>query len=287
MQTHQVNPSLDPQPGKAARYKWKMSYEPGSLVMLDKNKINIDQRYQRALNDKKRLEIASAFNWVAFGALSVIRRADGTYWGVDGQHRLFGALSRDDVTVVPCVVFDIPSDIEEEAAAFLSLNTLRKPLSSREKFKAQLVKGDPVATEAWTLIQQAGRSLDSASVGGSIDCLTALMAIIKEDVNNARTVWPLIAELCEGKRIDNRLVSGMALLERKLVTDNEERVSLLDRSNKIKLLEAGVERILKSIHEASAFYHRGGQLVFARGILTVINYRRQRRLRIKGQESGE
>lgn len=268
-------------------YKWKMEHQPAKMVQIDKNSIFVDHRYQRALNDNKRLEIAANLNWIAFGAISVNRRADGSLWAVDGQHRLAGAKSRADVTTVPCLVFEIPHDIEEEAAAFLALNTLRKPLTSRDKFKAQLVKGDPVAVEADAMIRAAGRSLDSSAAGVSIDCLTALMSIIKDDINNARVVWPLIAELCEGQRIDNRLVHGIAYLERKLIDEEGERVSLLDKANKTKLVEAGATRIMKSIQEAAAFYHRGGQSVFARGVLNIVNYRRQKRLRIKGQSDDE
>ena len=221
---------------KIRHYKWKMEHQPGKLVQIDKNSINVDHRYQRALNDRKRLDIAGNFNWVAFGAVSVNRRSDGSLWAIDGQHRLSAAKSREDITTIPCIIFEIPDNIEEEAAAFLALNTLRKPLTSREKFKAQLVKGDPIAVEADELIREAGRSLDSSAVGVSIDCLTALMSIIREDGNNARVVWPLIAELCEGQRIDNRLVQGVAYLERKLIDEDGERVSLLNKANKARLV---------------------------------------------------
>lgn len=272
---------------KARRYNWKMEHQPGKCQMVPKHAIKVDHRYQRNLNEAKRLEIAGNFNWVAFGAISVNRRRDGSLWAIDGQHRLGAANSREDVDQVPCVIFEIPDSIEEEAAAFLALNTLRRALTSKEKFRAQIIGGDAVALITDELVRSAGRSMDSSAMGTSIDCLTALMSIVREDADNARLVWPLIVDLCQGERIDNRLVHGIAYLERRMVDEDGERRSLLEPANKGKLVEAGVSRIMKSIGEAAAFYHRGGQVVFAKGVLNIVNYRRQKRLRIKGHSDEE
>lgn len=276
-----------PQIDKVRRYKWKMEYQPGKCQMVSKHAIKVDHRYQRTLNDAKRLDIVANFNWVAFGAISVNRRSDGSLWAIDGQHRLGAAKSREDIDHVPCVIFEIPDSIEEEAAAFLALNTLRRALTSKEKFRAQIISGDTVALITDDLVRSAGRSMDSSAVGTSIDCLTALMSIVREDADNARLVWPLIVELCQGERIDNRLVQGIAYLERRLIDEDGERRSMLEPANKGKLVEAGSSRIMKSIGEAAAFYHRGGQVVFARGVLAIVNYRRQKRLRIKGHSDDE
>ena len=267
---------------KVRRYNWKMEHQPGKCQVVSKHAIKVDHRYQRSLNETKRLEIAANFNWVAFGAISVNRRGDGSLWAVDGQHRLAAAKSREDVDQVPCVIFEIPDSIEEEAAAFLALNTLRRTLTSKEKFRAQIIGGDEIALIADELMRVAGRSIASSAVGTGIDCLTALMSIIREDADNARRVWPLIVDLCHGERIDNRLVYAVAYLERRMIDTDGVRHSLLERENKKKLVEAGVSRIMQSIGEAAAFYHRGGHVVFAKGVLNIVNYRRRMRLMIKG-----
>jgi hypothetical protein len=173
---------------RVKRYKWKMEYQPGKCQMVSKLALKVDHRYQRMLNPAKKLEIAGNFNWVAFGAVSANRRADGSLWVIDGQHRVEAAKAREDIDLVPCVIFEIPDCIEEEAAAFLALNTLRRSLTSREKFKAQIISSDPVALITDELVRSVGRSLDGSSVGGSFDCLTALMALVREDVDNARIV---------------------------------------------------------------------------------------------------
>lgn len=272
---------------KVKRYAWRMEHSPGKCQLVSKHAINVDHRYQRMLNELKRRDIAGNFNWVAFGAISVNRRVDGSLWAIDGQHRLAAAKTRDDINELPCVIFEIPNSIEEEAAAFLALNTLRRPLSSKDRFRAQLVSGNQDAILVETMIKSSGRSVDSRSPGTGIECLTALMSIVREDANNARIVWPLIADICEGERIDNRLVQGIAYLERRLLDENGEKRSLLESDNKRKLIEAGLSSVLKAIGEAAAFYHRGGQVVFARGILNIVNYRRQKRFKLKGQSDEE
>lgn len=273
-----------PAQDKAKRYAWSMKHRPGALLMVDKNIILVDSRYQRLLNDGKRLQIAADFNWVAFGVLSVNKRSDGSIWCIDGQHRLAAAKSREDVLTVPVSVFSIPDSVEEEALAFLALNTLRRPLTSKEKFRASLISGDLIASVAQELIQGAGRSIDSRSSESSVDCLTALMNVIRLDEQTARKVWPVVTEICEGHNIDNRLLQGFAYLERKLQDKQGERRSITEPDNKRKLVAAGRDHLMREVTKAAAYYHRGGERVFAEGLLNVINYRRQHRLFLKGQD---
>ena len=272
---------------KVKRYRWTIDHQPGTFAMISKDSIAVDHRYQRTLNEGKKLEISSNFNWVAFGAISINRRINGTLWAIDGQHRLAAAKNRNDIDVVPCVVFNIPDNIEEEASAFLALNTLRRPLQSKDKFRAQLISGDKVAMMAEHLVHLAGRSIEGESVGNGIDCLTALMTSLKRDADTTDRIWPLIVELCRDKRIDSRLLIGMTHCEARLVDENGESSSLLQSANKRKLIEVGHSGIMKSIGEACAFYHRGGEMVFARGILNIVNFRRKLRLKLKGQGDDE
>src|SRR4051794_31726791 len=88
---------------KIRQYGWTADNVPGKLIYLPKESLQVDPTYQRPLNDRKRLRIASAFNWAAFGVLICARRPDGTIWVIDGQHRLSAAMSRSDVRDVPVI----------------------------------------------------------------------------------------------------------------------------------------------------------------------------------------
>jgi hypothetical protein len=84
--------------------------------------------------------------------------------------------------------------------------------------------------------------------------------------------------------LDNRLVQGMHWLESHLIDATGERRSLTEMELQRKLIAAGYTAILRSIGDAAAYHHRGGQTIFARGILNVVNHRRRQRLSIRGDK---
>ena len=94
--------------------------------------------------------------------------------------------------------------------------------------------------------------------------------------------WPIIVELCAGADIDNRLLTGVHWLESRLVDPQGEERSLTEPETRRKLLAAGNSAVLRSIGDAAAYYNRGGQVVFARGILKIINHKRRIRLCLRG-----
>lgn len=132
---------------KIERYGWKVRDEKGNLEWLPKNNLHIDKAYQRNLSEEKRLRIASNFSWIAFGALSVALRPDGTFWIIDGSHRHAAAMSRSDIKDVPCVLFSTVGDGVDEANGFLALNTARKPLEYLDKFNALCTPETPTLCE--------------------------------------------------------------------------------------------------------------------------------------------
>src|ERR1051326_3709263 len=126
---------------KIDRYKWVSRNQQGELAYVSKHRLLVDDRYQRALNDAKRLRIASKWNWAACGVLLVARRKDGRLYVIDGQHRWAAAMSRADITDLPVAIFDLSGSIEDEATDFLIANKERKPLTGVESFKAQIATG--------------------------------------------------------------------------------------------------------------------------------------------------
>lgn len=267
---------------KVTHYRWLSKNSPGKLVYVHKTSLRVDQTYQRGLNDSKRLRIASDFNWAAFGVLLVARRSDGSMWVMDGQHRLAAAMSRSDIKDVPVVVFEFDGNVEDEATDFIVANKNRKPLTGLDIFKAQVVSGDSVAIIVNEMILSSGRTIGSASDGKSVACVGAIYKSMTTDRAAMKALWPLICELSHGERVDNRLVTGMFYLECRLEDDEGNEHSLLEPKNQEKLLEAGLKAVLNAIAEASAYYKKGGDAVFARGILNLVNRRRRNLLKIRG-----
>ena len=270
---------------KIARYKWLSRNEPGELKYVSKSSLQVDARYQRALNDDKRKRIASSFNWAAFGVLIVARRDDGSLWVIDGQHRLMAAQSRSDVKEIPTVIFELGGNIMDEATDFLIANKDRKPLTGVDSFKAMVVSGDPIALEVQQLIHDAGRIVgESTSLGRKIRCVKAMYKCMSTNADALRRVWPMIIELAGDKDVDNRLLQGMHWLEYHLTDAAGKPRTLTESETHRKLVSAGYTGILRSIGDAAAYFNRGGQVVFARGILTVVNHRRRLRLIMRGDK---
>jgi hypothetical protein len=163
----------------------------GSLPVLQycaPEQLLIDDSYQRSLDaDSSQAlirRIAAQWDWGLCQPLFVARRGDGGLYVVDGQHRLAAAVLRGDIPQLPCVVSQFDS-ATHEAAAFVSLNQQRRPLTALDLFKAALAAGDGEALKIKAALDQAGLRLASttnnqtmkagqvANVGGLQRCLRA------------------------------------------------------------------------------------------------------------------
>jgi hypothetical protein len=265
---------------KEVRYKWSGVGDRGKMDWVSKHALSVDRTYQRPLNDAKRLEIASDFNWVAFGVITVARRANEQLVAVDGQHRLYGALSRDDITDVPVIIHDLKG-VKNEAEEFLVINSLRRALNGIEKFSAQKVSGDPVALAVEDMVVSSGRAVGVRG-GGGLLCVRAMTRAMTTDAAVMRAIWPLIIEISIGESIDQRMLTALFALERRLVDAAGAKRSLTEADNRRKLVEAGYSKVMRAIGEASAYYNKGGDVVWARGVLNILNYKKQNRLSLKG-----
>jgi hypothetical protein len=268
---------------KIALYGWTTKNEPGTLVFVHKGSLAVDQTYQRKMNDSKRLRIASAFNWAAFGVLIVARRPDGSLWVIDGQHRLAAAQSRSDIEMVPVIIFDFKGEVADEATDFLIANRDRRPLDGIESFRALLVSGDPIAVQVNEMLERSGKVIaKNAHTANSIRCVRALTYCMTKDARTMRAIWPLIVELAGEAVIDMRLVFGMFELERRLIDAQDNPRSLTEKDHQSKLIVRGHAAVTEAIGKAAAYYNKGGQVVYAKGILNLLNHGKKNKLRIRG-----
>lgn len=150
---------------RAATSRLKVNPMLGLRPSLENHRIgdlNIDTRYQRSIEGGPSQtlirKIAMFWDWSLFNPLTVARRADGTLWVVDGQHRLAAARLRNDLYDLPCVVTPY-HNVEDEAASFVAMNVQRRALNAIDLFKAGLAAGDETSTVINGLIEVAGLSL--------------------------------------------------------------------------------------------------------------------------------
>jgi len=184
---------------KNERYGWTPLDDEGCCIWIDKTKLEVDHTYQRPEAKQKVLRIAAEFSWRKFGCLVVSLREDDRHVVIDGQHRALAAMKRDDVSLVPCMVFT-ELQLADEAGAFVGLNTARKPVSALVKYEAQLIAGDAVAVWVDETLNAFGfKRVKTLHAAMQIKCLAELRKMA--EINQSRTYATLriLASLCRGE----------------------------------------------------------------------------------------
>jgi len=248
---------------KIKKFGWSLVDKPGRLRMIDKNALEIDPEYQRDASVGRVRSMASAWSWIACGAITVAER-DGRLWAIDGQHRVLAARSRSDVKNLPCIVFETTGR-SEEALGFFRLNT-GKPMSSIDKFRALLCAGDDVAGYVNESLKRLGLKIGKRTEPGYIRCIQTLLNIAARSRKDFDKVMQASNAVCwRSSPVHERIVSGLDYIHQHC------GAGLDDARLYQRLVDAGAARLLGGIGRARAFYSTGGPRVYAEGILAVIN----------------
>lgn len=264
---------------KVARYGWVTEDAPGVFRLIPKKQLIINEDYQRQANARKVLEFSRGWSWIACGAITVAQR-DGSYWVVDGQHRVLGARKRSDIQELPCLVFRTV-DVAEEAQGFLSANANRKPVTAVAKHRAAVVAGDKIAVQLQALFDAVGVSaMDSQSNSpGHIRCVALARRRAQENIAEFETVLRVAVSLARDANIitGERLLDGLCYLSRNVIGGFDQ-----PRLQK-RLREVGAERLVDGAGRAAAFYAKGGAKVFAAGMIETINKGLQKRFSLRAE----
>lgn len=135
---------------------------PPTLEWRSVAELMIDPVYQRSVETGPSQtlirKIAMFWDWGLCQPLAVSRRPDGALTIVDGQHRASAAKLRSDIPHLPCVITAY-ANAGDEAAAFVALNQMRRPLSALDLFKAAVAAEDKEALVIIDCIRSAGLDL--------------------------------------------------------------------------------------------------------------------------------
>lgn len=253
---------------KVQQYGWELKDKPGDLVWLNKSELHVDHSYQRSAKNIRVLHIAAKWSWLACGVIVVAKREnEQRFYVVDGQHRVLAALKRSDIERLPCLVFRTES-AKEEAAGFYDANTGRRLPTGLEKWKAQLMRGDATTVFVDALIRSSGRVAGNANGGsGEVRCLSSLLRLAETDRERLGRMWPLVADVCKGQTLHERVLEGLLWLEARM----PEGQSLTDKRWRERVTRIGFSGLLESAQRAATFYARGGPKVWGLGMLEAIN----------------
>lgn len=265
---------------KTARYGWVTKDQPGELMMLHKDALQVHPAYQREVLQDKVKAITAAWSWLSLGALVVGERG-GEFWVIDGQHRALAAKRRSDITHLPCVVFKT-ADVRAEARGFLDLNTGRKPVTAVAKQKAMVTAGDEVASFVQQQCDALGLQIKGCTKSaGQLQCVAWCIRRADEDPAAFCDVLAMGAELSAQDQmpVHERLLEGLWLLNRKCGE------GLADKRLTKRLREKGARVLLDAANRAAAYYASGGGKVWAQGMLAELNKGLHRKFTMDGMEA--
>ena len=257
-------------------FGWKIQDKPGVLIDIHKDELKVNYEYQRSVNIQKVREYAKNWSWIACNVISVAHR-DGICYVMDGQHRVLAARKRADISTLPCIVFE-SDDVIEEAKGFLAINTNRKPLNARAKFKAMVCSNDTSALLIHKLISQSGRIMNDTSDNTSIRCIGLLTKWARRNPVLLQNMWPLLTELLNGHIFHGRVVAGLLELQDRLDDKDKLYVGKL----KERILSIGYDILLAEIMKASILGNTHGSSVeWAKALLGAINKGLRNKLKTK------
>src|SRR5579859_4670450 len=131
---------------------------PFEVQILPIALIGCDHRYQRPLSEDKVKKIAHDYDMGIAGAFDVAQRPDGSYWVIDGQHRLEAARRKGESEVY-CHVRQM-ADVALEAAFFYAKNSNVSSPKAIDKLRSSLMAGDPMALSLRALVEKCGFTLN-------------------------------------------------------------------------------------------------------------------------------
>ncbi|WP_408585956.1 hypothetical protein [Novosphingobium sp.] len=160
---------------------------PPSLEQVPIGLLHVDPTYQRATDSPASRSLivgmVKKWDWSLCQPIVCARRADGTLWILDGQHRHAGARERGDIAFLPCVILS-SLDHAGEARTFVELNTRRQKLSQGQIFHGQLAAGDPHARTVQQLVEETGwrvrlHSNAASFSAGDLECAPMMVKVVQ------------------------------------------------------------------------------------------------------------
>lgn len=109
--------------------------------------------YQRPLTTFVE-KITKDFNPALVGTLAVSERSKTKFALIDGQTRAEG-MKRLGITAAPCVVYE-GLDVHQEARLFALFQTQRRGMHSADRFRAQVIAGEPTQVEINRIAEECG-----------------------------------------------------------------------------------------------------------------------------------
>jgi hypothetical protein len=245
--------------------------------------LNGDPAYQRSLNEKRVQHIADEFDPDAFGVITVSKREDGTYWVIDGQHRL-AALRRmgwKDTQQVACNIFSGLSR-QQEAGLFSKIDDYLN-LGYLDRFRARVESGEQRAVAIEHIIRNAGFTVSKLTGPGNLSAVQACEFVytgrgtrtsgrdhageLKATLENIRAAWGLSPDGVRGP-----IIQGIG----RVFLRDGDAIDRANLSSKLASFEGGPEALIGLAKGLKAAH--GGRVTDAVSELVIATYNKGRRV---------
>lgn len=191
------------------------------MKVVNAELISSDMRYQRQVSGRVK-KIASDFNPNMVGCVILSQRDDGTYWVVDGQHRVRAVIiaHKNDPTVslkVNALVYHGMTP-QDEAEMFAKQHDNTKAPSKPEFFKAKMFAGDEGIAAFKKATEDENVICDFSNAGkkdGYLVCYGAAYEIFKKKGEiEYRNILSMLVEIWDGDKnsLSGNFLKGMSLI---------------------------------------------------------------------------
>lgn len=270
--------SLAPMPSgggvpKRSKFEWSTGGCEGTFEWIDKNDLNIDGHYQRdQCSEAKVKTIARDWDWLLCGAISVIRRHDGTLWVFDGGHRTRASFYRDDISVLPCLIH-YADNVNDEAKAFVARNTMLTGVAAFDRFRASVVAGEPIAIKVGELLQEFNLTAVKGgfTTKGYISCIGAISEIVSSNFEDAKKVLEFCIEIAGEHNVVGRVLLAVFTLHQHFKSDFD----ILDRYADKLRMHSQKEIELRINQFTAECGGKGGHVIHAKAILELVNHKKR------------
>lgn len=268
---------------RIARFGWTTTDTRGRYAEIDKNDLHVDPAYQREAAMAASRQIASKWSWIACGTLSVAKRKDGSYFVIDGGHRLLAALHRSDIHLLPCLVFNVVNE-EQESKSFIVQNQQTRRMSPFDLLRAELHCGDPVAVAITGLVESCGMTFgptSSSTPWHAVRCINQVKRLYSMNRDVLEAIWPVVAETAKAEQqpVTDKGLGALHYIESRLVRLGSTS-SLTRPPWRGRVVAIGCTGLHNAANKAAAFYATGGDKIYAGGVLQVLNYKVRNKLTI-------
>lgn len=185
---------------------------PPTFAYLDIGSVRVDSEYQRDLSQRRVERMVKEFDPHRFQPIEVSKRADGSHWCIEGQHRL-AAARRLGMHVIAAMVH-VGLTSTDEALLFWMFQRDRRALSAWDSFEARLHGQETVAVGVDATCRDAGVTygrgtnfdvqalvvLETVYRMGGKDLLGSTLRLIQR-------IWPVAH-----RRFDGNVIGGLGLV---------------------------------------------------------------------------